>query len=71
MDIKSKPTAYRDGWLAHRNGVDVNANPYDENAQQRAHEQWMSGWCARFGSLKHGEWAISLDDEAQEGGDYP
>ncbi len=50
-----KNTAFLDGWLAHKNGVEVEDNPFDERRQARSRSQWTSGWCARFGAVKHGE----------------
>ncbi len=47
-------TAWRDGWHAHKNNVEQDANPYDEKAQQRSNWLWLSGWCARFQALKRG-----------------
>lgn len=49
-----KTEAYLDGWLAHLKDVDVEANPFDDKRQARSHAQWTSGWCARFGAVKHG-----------------
>lgn len=47
--------AYRDGWLAHKKGVDQGRNPFDEDTQEVSHGLWLSGWCARFNELKHGD----------------
>ena len=51
--------AYKDGWFAHRDGVQD--NPYDESSQKYSHYQWDSGWVARFSAVKHGG-DLSLDD---------
>lgn len=54
--------AYLNGWHAHGNGIETEANPYNENYQQYSHNQWLSGWCSRFDAIKHGK-DLSLDDE--------
>lgn len=46
--------AYINGWLAHNNGVEVDANPYDEKVSEASNFRWLSGWCARFRCIKHG-----------------
>ena len=53
MDEEDTP-AYRDGWHASKNGVDIEDNPYDEHRQTYSNRLWMSGWCGRFGAIKHG-----------------
>jgi len=50
----TKTTAEKDGWYAHKNGVRVDDNPYCERRQEASNMEWTSGWCARFGALKHG-----------------
>jgi hypothetical protein len=63
--VAGKSDAYIDGWLAHKfgeNNSDEN-NPYDQHKQAMSHQQWLSGWCDRFGRCKHdGELTY---DEAQ------
>jgi hypothetical protein len=56
-----KSDTYLDGWLAHREGVESDANPYDEKTQARSHAQWRSGWCDRFGACKH-DGSLTHDD---------
>lgn len=48
-----KSDAYLDGWLAHKDGLAVESNPYDRLLQVRSNHQWESGWCDRFGAIKH------------------
>lgn len=45
---------YREGWHAHRLGVSSpEKNPYHERKQSVSHSLWQSGWCERFGAVKH------------------
>ncbi len=53
MDTPETP-AYCDGWLAHKNDVGIEENPYDELRQPFSNLQWMRGWCDRFSAIKHG-----------------
>ena len=46
--------AYIDGWLAHKNDVEVDANPYDEKSAEASNFRWTNGWCSRFRCIKHG-----------------
>lgn len=54
MPDNGETPAYRDGWLAHKSGVGVDENPYDERKQSFSHGQWTGGWCERFSAVKHG-----------------
>lgn len=44
---------FRDGWWAHKEGVDIDKNPYKRRRQSWSHGQWQSGWCRRFEAVKH------------------
>lgn len=61
--MAEQSTAYIDGWNAHRLGVRVEDNPYSETTQAYSNSQWLSGWCRRFGAVKHGEDTAELDDK--------
>lgn len=54
--------AFRDGWHAHKLGVDIDDNPYDEQKQAYSNHEWMSGWCARFGAVKHDQMVGGWDE---------
>lgn len=65
MKPNDNSTAYIDGWLAHKNGCDINVNPYNEVSQEKSHSDWVCGWCARFNAIKH-ELDMTLDDNWEE-----
>ena len=44
---------YREGWIAHMNGLS-SSNPYNESTQCISYHEWLSGWCERFGAVKRG-----------------
>lgn len=54
--------AYRDGWLAHANGVLRNRNPFDDKVQLSSHMVWDEGWGDRDGDLDLGVWDDDADD---------
>lgn len=54
MAYEDNTSCWRDGWFAHKNGIAVEDNPYDELKQAISHRLWLSGWSARFGEVKHG-----------------
>jgi hypothetical protein len=58
-----KTDAYIDGWSAHRSGVSVDDNPYNEETQSYSHKQWTAGWCERHGQAKHDLLVEELDEE--------
>ena len=49
----SRSSAYRDGWLAQKEGVDVDLNPYNETTQSYSNREWVGGWCERFNAVKN------------------
>lgn len=52
--MSDKSDAWLDGWLAHRDHLGSNANPYDPVYAARSHAQWSAGWGDRFNRAKHG-----------------
>lgn len=66
MADDSPTPAYLDGWHSHRLGGEVDNNPYDEKRQAYSHNQWLSGWCARFSAIKHGQRIDGLDHDCGE-----
>lgn len=62
MPTEQKSTAFLDGWAAHYSDKDQDQNPYDIDLQSKSHNEWVSGWCARFNAIKHGL-DLSLDQE--------
>lgn len=56
--------SYRNGGHAHRLGADNDeaTNPYNETTQAYSHSQWLSGWCRRYGAIKHNEPTDTLDE---------
>lgn len=47
--------AYLNGWHAHKKYELQSLNPYNEALQFYSHNQWLSGWCARFSAVKHSQ----------------
>lgn len=64
LDEEEAAVPFLDGWHAHRLGVDVDENPYDEQRQSKSHSLWTSGWCRRFGAIKHGDDTTERDEAA-------
>jgi len=56
------PPAYVDGWMAHKNSVSRNNNPYNIMRQFASYELWMEGWTARNYAGKNNEDMSTLDD---------
>lgn len=65
--MTDKPSeAYLNGWMAHKNGVKYsNRNPYNEKTQAISYDEWHSGWCDRFNSIKHDR-ELKYDDILME-----
>lgn len=38
--------AYRNGWLACYEGIEIDANPYNVETQSYSHGEWNFGWGA-------------------------
>lgn len=53
---------YLNGWHAHRVGLTVHENPYNENTMHISYMNWVTGWCARFSAIKHGL-SLELDEK--------
>lgn len=57
-----KSLAYMDGWTVHRQGGDVELNPYNEELQPFSYRHWNSGWRERYSARKHGQSTVELDE---------
>jgi hypothetical protein len=64
QEDEEKSAPFLDGWHAHRLefGPVEAANPYSEHTQAKSHALWQSGYCRRFGAVKHGEDTSSRDN---------
>lgn len=61
MAVTDHSTEYMDGWHAHKAGRVSGENPYSEELTAFSYRRWLSGWCGRFGAVKHGQ-SLELDD---------
>ena len=53
---------YIDGWLAHKDGLASDENPFDENKQKSSNYRWHRGWVDREMEIKYdGNLALDKD----------
>lgn len=68
--IRSLPSAWLDGWFAHKAGFSGGLNPYDIQLQNGSWHRWNNGWCDRKERQLAGE-PLSYDDYDQLGEKMP
>lgn len=56
------PPPFMDGWMAHKNDVERQRNPYDVRTQWASREAWTEGYVGRKYAIKQGENTDDLDN---------